>query len=317
MKPIEEAFLDVAHAVKKDPAWVIQDFIPVGLTFLAGPPKVSHKSTLSMVIACLCARWECRALPSWMDCTLGGPTMLFSYEADAGEVRSIIEDGLQVDVQPGALYIASDPWSFQLDVGNGPDALVEYLDIKQPRLVIMDPFRNMWSGDENDSGAIIKVLGPMQRWLKANEAAGIVVHHVNKPQASSNPQDPGAMFSMRGSSAIPGLADGIVVIEPTRHEGQITIHTRFKRGPSWKRTLQLGVPGFGWPAQGYELIPELARSVLDGWQGAKVHDLDWLAQAGSHNKQPVQSIKAQLATLHRNALISMSKQEQAWFLPTF
>lgn len=318
MTPIEDAFIDLAHAEKKDPQWVIKDTIPVGLTFLAGPPKVSHKSTISLVLACLAARWSCRCLPPWMDCLLGGPTMAFSYEADAGEVRSIIEDGLGVSITRGAIWIATDPWKFQLDVGDGPQGLVQYLDIKMPRVIIMDPFRNMWSGDENDSGAVIKVLGPMQRWLKANEAAGIVVHHVNKPpkEGGGDAWSPGNMFSMRGSSAIPGLADGIIVVEPTRNEGVVTLHTRFKRGPAWKRTIQLGVPGYGWPSQGYEHIPEQAQAVRDSYNNHQgTRDLDWLAQEASARKLQIRTVQDMLALLDRNHIVQFTQDERRNLLP--
>lgn len=312
---IDDAFLDVAHAIKKDPAWVIDQFIPVGLTFMAGPPKISHKSSITLALAAMCARWPARVMPRWMRCTLGGPSMIFSYEADGGEVRSMMEDGLGVEVEEGAIYVAHDPWEYQLDVKGAVDRLVDYLELKMPRLVVMDPFRNMWSGDENDSGAIIQVLGPVQRWLKLNEAAGIVVHHVNKPQPQGL-TEAGGMFAMRGSSAIPGLADGIVVIEPTKHDGQVVINARFKRGQPWRRTIQLGAPGYGWPSSGYEVLPELCHSVADHWGSMRGdHDLEWLAQAATTHKQTVSAIKAAIEGLVRNQMLTMTDVERSILLP--
>ena len=310
MRPLEEAFIDLAHAEKKDPQWVIAETIPVGLTFLAGPPKVSHKSTISLAIAALCARWPSRVLPPWMDCTLGGTTMAFSYEADAGEVRSIMEDGLGLEVQGGALYVACDPWKFQLDSAHGPDDLVKYVESRNARLVIMDPFRNMWAGDENDSGAIIRVLGPLQRWLKENEAAGIVVHHVNKPIAEGA-NATGSMFTMRGSSAIPGLADGILVIEPTKTEGHITIHTKFKRGPSWRRTIALGAPGYGWASQGSEVLPDLALAVREDLASSRgALDQEWLLTLAQARKQSVTNIREALRALDRNQMHTFTPMER-------
>lgn len=316
--PLEQAFTDVIYAQKKAPQWVIDDLIPVGTTFLAGPPKVSHKSTISLMIAALCARTPSRCLPVWCKCILGGRTLLFSYEADAGEVRSILEDGLRLTLEEGGLFVASDPWSFQLDQPGAREEILEYLDAHRPRLVIMDPFRNMWSGDENDSGEIIKTLGPLQRWSKANEAAIIIVHHVNKPPTSQDGWSAGNMFQMRGSSAIPGLADGIIVIEPSKHEGQITLHTKFKRSQGWSRRIQLGAPGYGWPSEGYEMLPEAAGVVKDLWKGQRVRVLDamtWVADASQELKRVSGEVKSHLAALLRNGQIEMEVEVQNIIFP--
>lgn len=321
MTPIEEAFTDLAHAEKKDPAWVIQDLLPVGLTVIAGPPKISHKSTIALAMAALVLRWggERGALPPWCKVPqgAGGPVMAFSYEADAGEVRSIMEDGLGLSVEAGGMYVATDPWKFQLDQGDGPAELVRYLEARDAAMAIFDPFRNMWGGDENDSGAVIKVLGPVQRWLKEGHRAGLMVHHVNKPpKEGSDGWLPGNMFSMRGSSAIPGLADGIIVIEPTKTEGVVRIHTKFKRGAGWTRTLHLGVPGYGWASFGYEAIPDMALALIDDWRAAKTRrDIHWLSELAIARKLQTRTIQEYMALLERNGLVPFNDDERRDLLP--
>lgn len=311
--PIEQSFKDITACVKKAPEWVINDLIPVGITFLAGPPKKAYKSTMTVIMACLCAQWGTSAFAPWMYATMFGPSLLFSYEADGGEILWVIEEGLQTKPKDGYIYVTIDPWEFQLDVPKVIDKILAYLNARKPRLIIMDPFRNMWSGDENDSGQVIACLGPLRKWAKDNQAAIIVVHHINKP---SEQVAAGSMYSMRGSSAIPGLADGIVVVEATKHEGQIRLHTTFKRGTSYNRLIQLGVPGFGWPAEGYEMLPELAHSVKHVWKQAPRHDVNWLDHVVREhdNKVSVAAVKEALAMLVRNEHIEMDALETKLFL---
>lgn len=264
---IEDAFIDLSRAVSTAPKWVINDFVPVGLTWLAGPPKKSFKSTLAIVKACICARWGSSALPPWAYAALTGPTMMLSCEADEGEVRWVVEEGLRLKVQPATVYVAHDSFDFQLDIPEKNQALIEYLRLREPALCILDPVRNCWNGDENDSSAVMKTFGPIREWAHDADASCLAVHHVTKPaQGYTMANDPvGGMYTMRGSGALPGLADGILVIEPTKHEGQIIVHATFKRGKGWTRTLQLGVPGFGWPTHGYEILGQRTQALKDAW----------------------------------------------------
>lgn len=310
--PIEDAFTDVAHAELMPPQWVIQDLVPVGLTVLAGPPKKSYKSTITIVEACMAARWASTALPVWAECILGGPTMMFSYEAKAGEVRWVIEKGLRIEPQEHRIYICDDPWAFQLHDHQSRTRLIQFLDDKKPLLVVMDPFRNMFQGDENDSSVIVECLSDVRRWLHANGAAGILVHHVSKPSKEGG--EVGGMYSMRGSSALPGLVDGMLVVEPTRQEGQITMNATFKRGESWKRTMVLGVPGYGWPSQGYEVLPEQATAAQSIWRETEgrrsIATMDTLVQACGN----VATVRLMLSALVRNRRIVLTPVERAMFL---
>lgn len=319
MSLLAASFQDVTEFTKEPPKWVINDFIPVGLTMLAGPPKKSYKSTITIIEACLAARWACTALPVWMTCDLGGPTVIVPYEANGGEILWVLEDGLLLSPEYGYLSIAKSPWEFQLDAPGSMAALLDLLDEREPRVVVLDPLRNAWSGDENDSGAVAQVLGPLVRWSHAREAAVIAVHHINKPPTDAQVKsNAGGMYSMRGSGAIPGLADGIVVIEPTQEEGTIIIHTTFKRGTSWRRVVRLGVPGYGWPAVGAEVLPDLALAVHHLWDQARprARGEDFMTHLVVDAKcQSVSTLRTMLEALERNALITLTPDERRVFLP--
>lgn len=311
MLSLEDAFIDLVHAEMKAPSWVITDLLPVGLTFLSGPPKKSYKSTITIIEACLAARWSTNALPRWATCILGGPTMIFSGEAQAGEILWVVKEGLQVEPEEGKVLIADDLTNFMLHDVASRDRLLAFLEQRKPRVLIMDPFRNMWLGDENDSGAIISMLAPVRDWLHENDAAGIMVHHINKPSKDSS--EVGNMYTMRGSSAMPGLADGIIIVEPTRHEGQITLHATFKRGESWHRTVMLGVPGYGWPSQGYEVLGEHADALETMWRASRTKGLELateMAQAAGNTA----TMRDILRALVRNERLTLNAMERAMFL---
>lgn len=319
MSGMDAAFRDVTEFTKEPPKWVIRDFIPVGVSILAGPPKKSYKSTITIIEACLAARWACQALPIWMACDLGGPTVIVPYEANGGEILWVLEDGLHIAPEFGSLSIAHTPWEFQLDKPGAMKALLEMLDERDPRLLILDPFRNAWSGDENDSGQVSQLLGPIVRWTHEREAAAIMVHHINKPPTDAQKNaNAGGMYSMRGSGAIPGLADGIIVIEPTNEEGVVIINTTFKRGVSWRRVIRLGVPGYGWPEVGVEIMPDNAHAVRELWSKAPPgsRDMDFMATLVTEAKcQNMATVRSMVEMLDRNAVISLTPDERRLFIP--
>ncbi len=293
--PIEEAFIDVAYAESKPPEWVVSDVLPVGLTILSGPPKKAFKSLQTILLASLCARWPVRALPPWMRCVRGGPSLLLSYEADAGVIKHIIEKDLQLETEPGNLYIAHDPFKFQLDDPHTANQMLDYMDEKDPILVVMDPFRNMHSGDENDSGNVIGLLSPLVQWGHQHGASILMVHHVNKPAEG---KDGSSFYAMRGSSALPGLADGLITIENTKEDGEIIINATFKRGQSYRRTIHLGVPGYGWGSVGYEVFDKDTKRVLETFNSG-TKDKDAISVALKMNPGQV---KQALIDLRRNGL---------------
>lgn len=240
-EPIDGVFQDVATAVIQPPTWVIKDLLPIGLTFINAPPK-ANKSTLSIVMAAMVAGWECKALPPYLRIVeRSGPSLLFSYEATAGEIRHMLEKDLGVTPRPDAsMLVADDPWEFRLDDPDGQGRLLGWLQDRDPRLVVLDPLRDFHQREEKDSGEMNRLLRPLQRWAKDNESAFIIVHHSSKPSGQGVDASKYRYTSndMRGSSAMFGLADAVLSLTP-KADGQLIIHARFKRGRSWERTIQL------------------------------------------------------------------------------
>lgn len=254
-------FTSLAHAVKVPPSWVLDNLLPEGLTFLAAPPK-AYKSTLEMGMALLVAGYDCKILPD----DLGklpkgqhfGRVVGLSFEASAGELRHMVEEGLGVQKlkDDDSILICDDPWDFRIDDVDGSAKLIYWLDELKPRMVFLDPLRDLHSLDEADSGQMNRVLRPLQKWAKDNHAAVLVVHHTRKPGEGGGTNKAN---DMRGSSALFGLADAVIMMTP-RDSMQVVIDATFKRAASWQKVLTLGA--YGVEQSGLEDEGETERRVL-------------------------------------------------------
>lgn len=238
MEPIEGTFIDLGRASREPPEWLIENLLPVGLTVVGGPPK-SGKSGLEMAMAALVAGLDCKALPPDLSKVHNsGPVMGFSIEASAGELRYMVEEGMGTHVPDNeSILIAEDPFAWQLDDADGQERLERWLKERQPRLVFLDPLRDLHSGDENDSGEMIRVLRPLQQWAKKQKTGVLVVHHTSKPKEGQREYDP---LSLRGSGAIFGLADAVLMMTPTANDF-FKLKAIFKRAQSWERVVRMAM----------------------------------------------------------------------------
>lgn len=240
-QPLEdysEDFEDLAEAEIIPPRWVIQDLLPVGITLLASPPKAG-KSTITLAAACLVAEYTCQALPpSLSQVHSPGPVMVFSAEAMAGELRYMVEVGLGVKLHANAgILVARRPEEFLLDGKVGMKKLMHWLKARQPKLAILDPLRNFHEKDENDAGEMLRLLAPLRRWAIDHDSSFVVVHHTKKLQEG---QTQATANDMRGSSAMFGVADGVLIATPRAKEGEIVIDATFKRAKGWVRPMTIG-----------------------------------------------------------------------------
>lgn len=262
-EPIEGVFTWLSRAISVPPPFVIPNLIPVGLSVLGAPPK-SLKSTFAMAIATLVAGVKSKILPKDLRAvTTTGSVMIFSLEATAGELLHICEEGMELTIpDDGSIIIADDPWLFQLDDGVGLRKLLFWLNARKPKLVVLDPFAELHSLDEKDSRDMIKILRPLRQWAVENDSAIVIVHHTRK-RGTEEQQGKYTAMDLRGSSAIFGKMDGILIFTP--HEdapGLLTIDAKFKRGRSWTRDLQFGAYGETGGQGVHEVLDEVGADVL-------------------------------------------------------
>lgn len=261
VEPVDGTFTDVFLAARMEPQWVIKDLLPPGLIIIGAPPK-SGKSTLTMIMAAMVAGHKCHALPPTLsEAPEEGVVMCFSYEATAGELRHILEVGLKVEGQADeSILIADDPWRWRLDDEEAIDKMLWWLNDRKPKMVILDPLRNFHALEEKDSG-IIRLLLPLRTWAVKNAAAFVIVHHSKKP-IDDGKHVYGAN-DLRGTSALFGLADGVLMLTPTGgagHFGRLRIQAIFKRAQGWERDIQIAAWDFSENPK--ELIGDVGKSIL-------------------------------------------------------
>jgi putative DNA primase/helicase len=92
------------------------------------------------------------------------------------------------------------------------------LEASKPDLVILDSWRSLWGGDENDSGEVSRVLDPVRNLMRAHNAGAVLIHHMRKSGG------------YRGSSAIGSSVEN--VLELARHDEDPDRRRRRLRNPS-------------------------------------------------------------------------------------
>lgn len=233
-EPIDGILTDLGDAQVVPPKWIIKDLLPSGLVFLGAPPKAG-KSTIEMAMSLLVAGLPCRAFPPQLSEVPNPGTVLgFSYEATAGELRHMCKEGLLIDPPNNrSILIADNPWMFRLDEENGLAKLLYWLAELKPRLCFLDPLRDFHNLEEKDSGGMNRILRPIQRWAKDNDACMLVVHHTKKKdEGDYNAND------LRGTGAIFGIADGVLMITK-KSNGLVNFNATFKRAQGWDRTIKI------------------------------------------------------------------------------
>src|SRR5262249_39309281 len=102
-------------------------------------------------------------------------------------------------------------------------------------LVMLDPFRRMHHGDENDSMVIAQIWGVLDNMHKRYGCATMISHHTVKPPQDRTYYDPSDPFVARGSGDIYGGGDAFITIVPKKLEHEppsrrLVMHFESKRG---------------------------------------------------------------------------------------
>ena len=255
---IAGVFSDLGDAVREPPRFVIEGVLPCGIVFVSGPPK-SKKTTLEMAFAVLVAGYKnIKVLPEDMQNVVEtGRVLILTAEHTAGELRFMVEDGMGIKVlNDKSILIADDPWKFRLDDPSAEATLIGWLDMLKPKVFIIDPLVDFHSVDEKESGEMNRLLRPYQRWAKENDACFMVIHHVSKKK--SDDKTAYKANEMRGTGALFGIADGVLMLTPMADD-IIHIEATLKRGAPWTRAIKLGV----WGADAEEAKPEPVETLED------------------------------------------------------
>jgi hypothetical protein len=236
--PIKGHFTDVGAAKRTPPEWVIPELMTIGMTLVIGPPKDSYKTTTMMAVNALIAGLEHQALPSEWKPTIKGPVLVFEAEADAGELRFMLEEGIGCKVPAEERILVCDrPEEYRLDDEDAVEQMLEWIRERDPAAAMLDPLVNFHDLDEKEANAMIKILSPLRREAIKRRMSFQILHHARKIEEGKlyTPNDG------RGSSAIIGLCDNILTISPGKQPYEIIMDRRGKKGKAWQRAFQLGI----------------------------------------------------------------------------
>lgn len=299
----DDFWVDVGDAEPEEAKWLIEGLLPVGLSFIGGPAK-TMKTTAAVGMANLISGHECGLFPPFMSKVhRSGRVMMLEAEATPGELRYMIEKDMGVKLEAdGTILTAKDCAEFRLDDPGALKRLLYWLDKFKPRLFIVDPMREFHDKEEKDSGEMQRLLRPLRRWAIDTESGFLVVHHTTKPgEQHSGVYNP---LDLRGSGGLFGAANGVIMVSPTKVDGQLIFASKFKRGASTQHTVRLGIFG----AKAAEVLEKselavlkLLRTVNPNSSGLRVANEGWIAAS---TQAPDRWVHDTMLKLERNNMAS-------------
>lgn len=184
---------------EQEPPCIIEGLVPTGaVVLLAGKPKLG-KSLLGLNAA-LCVSAGAKWLGEFT--TSPGPVIICALEDRPSLVRKRLR-AMAGALGSGEVYVRCG--GLHLDRPEDVEALSNEIAKLRPVLVVIDPLIELHRGDENDARAMADAISPLRDLARRHECAFLIVHHRRK--------SPGPVGdTVRGSSAIFGAVDGIIVV---------------------------------------------------------------------------------------------------------
>jgi RecA-family ATPase len=181
-------------------AWIVPDYLPPGLTFLIGKPKVG-KSWLALQLA--------------LSISTGGK--VFGRDVQQGRVLYLalednerrLKDRMKKQgwlANPGNVeFMLADTFRDQITALNtgGGKRLLKYIERQKYRVVIVDTFSRAIQGDQLDPGEMTEAVGHLQQYALEKNIALIIIDHMPKNTGETN--DP--IGHIYGSVAKAGVTD--------------------------------------------------------------------------------------------------------------
>jgi len=194
-----------------------------GLHVLGGPPK-RGKSLLAL------QKLLCRAAGQpWLGfATTAGVSLVFQAEIPEAELQArvrLMQTPLTGAVPPDVVHFVTHR-GFRLDRREDFRVIRTIIEGVRPDYVQFDPLARFFSGEENSSRDVGRLVARLDELILTSHLAIDLVHHTAKPSAD----DPrGGGLRLRGSSALFAAVDAALVLDRTG-EGLFNLAFELRHG---------------------------------------------------------------------------------------
>lgn len=192
---------------RPDTPWILQDIVPRGGIFcLYGKPKTGKSYLLLQLCEAISTgKSHCLGMPI----TAHGPCMYLQVDTPSGVWATRIAKLKRFGFDFRNVHFADKsmvPYPFNI-MEVGP-ALAEAIKEIKPVMIVIDTFREIHMGDENESGAMKVVVN--QLVSSCGDTAIALAAHRKK----EGMQGDSLMDDLRGSTYLPGRMDAIFALGP-------------------------------------------------------------------------------------------------------
>jgi hypothetical protein len=184
--------------------WIVKNMIPTAGRVLAYGAGGAFKSCL-MFDLCVAVASGGRLLEN-IPLEQYGPTVVLSTEGTIWttrkrllshmRTRNAVPDGVQLHYGRQPLFI---------DIKEERDCLRKIVETVRPMIILLDPYVNFFSGDENSTKEVKQFTLQLNEIIEGYNCTVILIHHANK------------VGDIRGSTVIQGWADTVLKFSVARN----------------------------------------------------------------------------------------------------
>jgi len=212
--PLEEhqdrfsRYYRVEELLKREPAepdWLVRGMIARGQKILVqGPPKQMKTWFVLSLLKALSRGENVCGVPFWKTTVSGIKAVMVEEEHSTNALIQRVQQSLA-----GTSNLPKNP-EFE--------DLLKFIDEFRPDLLVLDPLRSFFDGDENDSSVMQQVFAPLNMLLrKYPHMAVVVVDHTAK-----KPSDV-LVYASRGSSVKGAEMDGVIDIRKFQKDEDVGV----------------------------------------------------------------------------------------------
>ena len=223
--PLEEhqdrfsRYYRVEELLKREPAepdWLVRGMIARGQKILVqGPPKQMKTWFVLSLLKALSRGENVCGVPFWKTTVSGIKAVMVEEEHSTNALIQRVQQSLAgtsnivIPHRTGVKLLPKNP-EFE--------DLLSFIDEFRPDLLVLDPLRSFFDGDENDSSVMQQVFAPLNMLLrKYPHMAVVVVDHTAK-----KPSDV-LVYASRGSSVKGAEMDGVIDIRKFQKDEDVGV----------------------------------------------------------------------------------------------